>query len=77
MQLPLNKRKSQSHGGKRKPSVNKRRAHATDSEESDYESSLPSNITFLTSNFYDFMCASCATIRVNENVTLYGNLYAF
>jgi len=34
-------------------------------------------ITFLTSNFYDFMCAACATIRVNENVTLYGNLYAF
>jgi hypothetical protein len=29
------------------------------------------------SNFYDFMRASCATIWVNENVTLYGNLYAF
>ncbi|XP_066355064.1 ubiquitin-like-specific protease 1D [Miscanthus floridulus] len=44
-QLPLNKRKSQSHGGKRKPSVNKWRAHATDSEESDYESSLPSTFS--------------------------------
>ncbi|CAD6267057.1 unnamed protein product [Miscanthus lutarioriparius] len=44
-QLPLNKRRNQGHGGKRKPSVNKRRAHATDPEESDYESSLPSRFS--------------------------------
>ncbi|CAD6269637.1 unnamed protein product [Miscanthus lutarioriparius] len=44
-QLPLNKRRNQGHGGKRKPSVNNRRAHATNPEESDYESSLPSRFS--------------------------------
>ncbi|KAG0521633.1 hypothetical protein BDA96_08G177900 [Sorghum bicolor] len=44
-QLPMNKRKSQGHGGKRKPPMNKRRAHAIDQEESDYESSLPSKFS--------------------------------
>ncbi|XP_021321808.1 ubiquitin-like-specific protease 1D [Sorghum bicolor] len=43
--LPMNKRKSQGHGGKRKPPMNKRRAHAIDQEESDYESSLPSKFS--------------------------------
>jgi len=45
MQLPLNKRKSQGHGGKRKPSMNNERADATDPEESDYKSLLPSRFS--------------------------------
>ncbi|KAG0521636.1 hypothetical protein BDA96_08G178200 [Sorghum bicolor] len=44
-QLPLNKRKSQGHGGKRKPSMNNKRADATDPEESDYKSLLPSRFS--------------------------------
>jgi len=45
MQLPLNKRKSQGHGGKRKPSMNNERADATDPEESHYKSLLPSRFS--------------------------------
>ncbi|XP_021321807.1 ubiquitin-like-specific protease 1C [Sorghum bicolor] len=43
--LPMNKRKSQGHGGKRKPPMNKRMTHAIDPEESDYKSSLPSRFS--------------------------------